>query len=73
MSRSWRVLLPAALCAALLLSFAPLAMSAPASGPPPGWKQIAKNGIDNPVDSALFPFTNFNGRQYFWAPTWTRA
>ena len=43
-------------------------MSAPASGPPPGWKQIAKNGIDNPNNLALFPFTNFNGRQYFWAP-----
>jgi len=68
MSRSSRVLLAAALCAALLLSIAPLAMSAPSSGPPPGWKQIAKNGIDNPVDSALFPFTNFNGRQYFWTP-----
>jgi len=68
MSRSSRVLLAAALCAALLLSIAPLAMAAPSSGPPPGWVQIAKNGIDNPGDAALFPFTNFNGRQYFWTP-----
>lgn len=68
MSRSSRVLLAAVLCAALLLSLAPLAMSAPTSGPPPGWTRIANNGIDNPNNWALFPLTNFNGRQYFWAP-----
>ncbi len=62
MSRSSRVLLAAALCAALLLSIAPLAMAAPSSGPPPGWVQIAKNGIDNANDWAIFPITNFNGR-----------
>ena len=68
MSRHSRVLLAAALCAALLLSLAPLALSAPGSGPPPGWRQIANNGLGNPSNMALFPFTNFNGRQYFWTP-----
>jgi hypothetical protein len=38
------------------------------ANPPPGWQQIAKNDIDNPSDFALFPLTNFNGRQYFWTP-----
>ena len=68
MSRHSCVLLAAALCAALLLGLAPMALSAPGSGPPPGWRQTAKNGIDNPNNTALFPFTCFNGRQYFWIP-----
>lgn len=68
MSGFSRVSLAAALCAALLLGLAFMAFPASASGPPPGWSQIARNGLDNPNDFVLFPFTNFQGRQYFWTP-----
>jgi len=66
MSRSLRVLLAAALCAALLVTLAPLALAA--SGPPPGWTRIATGGLGNPADAAMFGFVNFKGRQYCFVP-----
>lgn len=66
MSRPLRFLLAAALCAALLVMLAPLALAA--SGPPPGWTKIATGGLGNPNNGALFGFVNFRGRQYCFVP-----
>jgi len=61
-----RVLLAAVLCAALLVTLAPLALAA---SPPPGWSQIATGGMGNPSDAAIFGFVNFRGRQFCFVPS----